>query len=380
MNPFSPKLSIDELVGVGRVELELDADRRACVFLGGNGIGKTKLLEALHLVTFLSSKTVVEVLQSLTPGSTIANDALVFSRACVNVDCLEIKPSARNSQPVGELRRDSKLEAHDLAWAYVGARRRGPVQHMGTRLRSPLGSFAERRVEHVKRLVKSMADGSPGLDPQGDIDTWFVQRAQSSNRFQADVDKRESEILSVLRLLNAVDERIDPAFLSVDGSEHVRIRIEGAERRLAELSSGFASLLQLMQAIVSSYANFTQESSIELVRGIVFIDEIESHLHARWQSRILPTLKKALPNTFFGVATHSPLVIAPCEEGEVYRLARDDDGVVRSRRLDAPRRDALVDVLQDAFDVDVNALKRDGMSSEAQRDAKAGLLGLISKR
>ena len=55
-------MSIEGLTGIGQVELELDADRPACVFLGENGVGKTKLLEALHLVTFRRD-ALVDVLQ-----------------------------------------------------------------------------------------------------------------------------------------------------------------------------------------------------------------------------------------------------------------------------------------------------------------------------
>jgi len=376
-NPFAPRLSIDGLTGVGQVELELDADRRACVFLGENGVGKTKLLEALHLLTFLTSELVLanKELQI----RRLAASALVFSSICVGGKKLQVRPGPSSGFPLDRSQGTFGPENHALPWAYVGAKRRGLVDGANGVRTSPLGTFSERRVSHVQTLVRSVGEGRPGLDAFTDIRVWFVQRAQSSNRFQTDQDNREAEILTVLRLMNTVDARVDPTFLSVDGSEQVRIRIDGVKRQLSELSSGFASLLQLMQTIVASYASFTQEAAIEHVRGIVFIDEIESHLHVGWQATILSALKKALPNTFFVVATHSPLVIAQCDEGEVYRLMRDEEGIVRSQRLDAPRRDALVDVLQAAFDVDVNALKRDSMSSESQRDAKAGLIDLLAR-
>ena len=48
-------------------------------------------------------------------------------------------------------------------------------------------------------------------------------------------------------------------------------------------------------------------------RGIVLIDEIDLHLHPRWQMAVLPTLATALPNIQFIVTSHSPLVVGSLE-------------------------------------------------------------------
>lgn len=43
-------------------------------------------------------------------------------------------------------------------------------------------------------------------------------------------------------------------------------------------------------------------------RGIVMIDEVDLHLHPRWQMEILPCLSKSLPKIQFIVTSHSPLI------------------------------------------------------------------------
>ena len=50
--------------------------------------------------------------------------------------------------------------------------------------------------------------------------------------------------------------------------------------------------------------------SLKKMSGVVIIDEIEQHLHPKWQSKILPSLKKNFPQVQFIVATHSPLVVS----------------------------------------------------------------------
>lgn len=49
------------------------------------------------------------------------------------------------------------------------------------------------------------------------------------------------------------------------------------------------------------------------VSGIVIIDEIEQHLHPRWQREILPRFKETFPKVQFIVSTHSPLVLSSAD-------------------------------------------------------------------
>jgi len=48
-------------------------------------------------------------------------------------------------------------------------------------------------------------------------------------------------------------------------------------------------------------------------RGIVMVDEIDLHLHPRWQMTVLQTLSTALPNLQFLVTSHSPLLVGSLE-------------------------------------------------------------------
>lgn len=59
--------------------------------------------------------------------------------------------------------------------------------------------------------------------------------------------------------------------------------------------------------------------------GIVLIDEIDTHLHPKWQRKIIPKLREIFPNTQFVVTTHSPLVLGEVESKCIRIL---DDGKV----------------------------------------------------
>lgn len=53
------------------------------------------------------------------------------------------------------------------------------------------------------------------------------------------------------------------------------------------------------------------------------IDEINLHLHPRWQARILEDLVRIFPNVQFIVTTHSPVVVASVPRGNIRILGED---------------------------------------------------------
>ncbi|UOO97883.1 AAA family ATPase [Snodgrassella alvi] len=62
-------------------------------------------------------------------------------------------------------------------------------------------------------------------------------------------------------------------------------------------------------------------------QGIVLIDEIELHLHPKWQQQILINLTKIFPNIQFIVTTHSPQVLSTVYKRQIRQLielANDD--------------------------------------------------------
>ena len=60
--------------------------------------------------------------------------------------------------------------------------------------------------------------------------------------------------------------------------------------------------------------------------GIVFIDEIDAHLHPDWQQKIVSLLKKYFPNVQFFLTAQNPLIIAGCLDKEAAVLRKSEDG------------------------------------------------------
>lgn len=52
----------------------------------------------------------------------------------------------------------------------------------------------------------------------------------------------------------------------------------------------------------------------------MLIDEIDLHLHPKWQRRVVPDLQRAFPQLQFIATTHSPFILQSLEPGEVIDL------------------------------------------------------------
>jgi hypothetical protein len=71
-------------------------------------------------------------------------------------------------------------------------------------------------------------------------------------------------------------------------------------------------------------------------RGIVLVDEIDLHLHPKWQMTVLPILAKELPNVQFIVTSHSPLVVGSLEWMNIIVLEPGAGESSVPRRIPAP--------------------------------------------
>ncbi len=87
--------------------------------------------------------------------------------------------------------------------------------------------------------------------------------------------------------------------------------------------------------------------------GILLLDEVDAHLHPRWQRTLLPAMRAALPDVQIIVTSHSPFVISSCPGARVHVLELDER-TGRAHALppvDAPFGGSVMATLKDIFGV-----------------------------
>ena len=377
---MNENIQFQQVRGVGNIVLDLHAQQRVYAFIGENGIGKTKLLESLFLSLLFTHqdiwqnrhlKTALLPFQQLTSHVSWLPQQLLFKTQEAELVI---------SHPNDRAKWATAIPSLNLPIVYIAAQNRGNIVANEASIHK-MGNRQERLKQYLNTLFDAFSQEGiiKQLNSQSNIEEWLIQRAQSANPFQAKEDNREIEIQTLLKLLHKMDKRIDADFMQIDGSGRVFIQIKQQKLALFELSSGFTSILKIFQTIIAGYGYFTNEAQLEQVRGFVLIDEIESHLHNEWQVKIIPLLKQLFPNTTFFITTHSSMILTQLQQGEAYRLKRHSDGVVRSLILTHPNKASLIDLLQEAFDVDLNRLKIERSTPYNQAQAKQHLLSLVQR-
>lgn len=79
----------------------------------------------------------------------------------------------------------------------------------------------------------------------------------------------------------------------------------------------------LSESALSESVDFRHEALPQILQrtpGLVLIDEIDVHLHPKWQRQIVNDLKTTFPSIQFVCTTHSPFIIQSIVQGELRSL------------------------------------------------------------
>jgi predicted ATP-binding protein involved in virulence len=146
---------------------------------------------------------------------------------------------------------------------------------------------------------------------------WFYLRENEELRAQATVSQPPtgfSDLVAVRKVLSHAIEHLERVFF--DGSPpRLKARLrdsDGVDRdlELVQLSDGYRNLLALFFDFARRLAQAHPDWANPLeAPGILLIDEVELHLHPRWQQTVITSLRAAFPNTQLIVSTHSPAVL-----------------------------------------------------------------------
>lgn len=308
---YLSKLKFSNIRGFKDLELSFDGPRKHrqwTIFVGDNGHGKTTILRAIALG--LGDERTASELLGLLPGDFIRVNKKGSHAANSWIE-LTLKDSLTRSQIV--IRTDLKMDAHggvtvsktvddpDFQWSKVFVCGYGSNRGIGGRMHS---EYALRNA-----LLTLFNDRAGLLDPESILRDFALMSAQRRSPKSDDPLKQMKAYLWKLWGLNP-NHRLDVS------AQHVVIHGPWGGMPFHALGDGYRGtgswLLDLMGNCVKA-GRWQPEIS-----GIVLLDEMDEHLHPRWQKELVPKLRRLLPNVQFIATTHSPLAIVNTESGELY--------------------------------------------------------------
>ena len=103
---------------------------------------------------------------------------------------------------------------------------------------------------------------------------------------------------------------------------------------LSSLSDGYQNVAawigDLLYRITTTFDDYKNPLN---TRGVLLIDEVDLHLHPKWQRRLLDFLKDKLESFQIIATTHSPLTAQQAEEGELLILTKNPDNKLSANPL-----------------------------------------------
>jgi nucleoside phosphorylase/energy-coupling factor transporter ATP-binding protein EcfA2 len=317
--------------GFREIDLSLNKPGRQGVgqwtmLLGDNGVGKTTLLRALALALAPAdvAPSVLNRTGPVSPTVRASADTAIIRVGIPDEDqvtTLYIEPTK-----VGE--KLARRVYADVAMPFLVA--------YGSRRGSGLvGSARGAELTSTAAVETLFDEGANLIQPDVWLMGWQLAALQSPD--SQDARFFHAILATLCKLLPEVKQiHVSREGVEVEGPSLGRVPI-GA------LSDGYRTTMGWILDMVSRWVEEAKRRDVpvdenfhEVMTGVAIIDEIDLHLHPRWQRDVVSVVRGHFPRMSFVVTTHNPLTLLGARPGEIHVLRRTDQGDVEVVQRDLP--------------------------------------------
>ena len=329
---YLEKIYIENYKAIEKLDINLKPGLN--LLIGDNGSGKTSVLEGIavalgglfvnvagvrtknivkddvrmNIKALGDSSTTIEYCEPVVAGCTLQvteDQNFTWNRIKEEVSathtkiddknvCVWMKKLANNSSTILPL---ISFQSAARAWRV----RRGDF---GTELKKKLD---DRRCGYIGCLDSSMDVKS--------IQQWCLkQEIVTSNKgIVREYEMFKNIVASFMKEINELDKM--PSIYYSPQFDELVYKDDKEEMPISKLSAGYQSLLWMVMDLAYRVCMLNPElESRDQITGVVLIDEIDLHLHPKWQWNVIDALRKTFSGVQFIIATHSPIVISASKE------------------------------------------------------------------
>lgn len=293
--------------------------RKTTFMLGENGTGKSALLKAIALIT-AGSNALGDILGN--PDEWIKNKA----KQC-SISATVVTADNKDRQLTLKINRGHHLadiikeNTRSLSLIDEAIKRTDRNYFI-------VGYGASRRLNRSEELY--LASSGRKSPRAGNVQSLFNPDTAliSLTGWAMDLDYTNPEEGTGLDIIkNALNTFLvdDVQFKSIDKrNRRLIFTTPDGDVGLDQLSDGYQNVAAWVGDLMFNITNTFKDHRDPLkARGLLLIDEIDLHLHPKWQRLLYTFIKSKLPNFQIIATTHSPLTAQQAEEGELYALKRE---------------------------------------------------------
>lgn len=323
-NIFITKLILEKVRNLDYIEIPLSKDKKKhLIFTGRNGSGKTTILDGLseyfnELVTTNHLELVEMQLSNAEMQLSIAQ-----KQNMVKSELLDRENDVRDAeQEVKSIKRGFDVELNGSNEGLRTAFKAGNLVIAYYEAERTFEAEISRHVEKIELQQNYTIYDKPRRDfVKYLLDLKMTQALAVSANKKEKADGIQKWFDNFENLLKDIFEN-DQLCLDFDEETfRFSIREPGKESYdFNTLSSGYAAVLDIVVDLMIRMEKQTERKFRYDMPGIVFVDEIETHLHLALQKKILKLLTTMFPNIQFIATTHSPFVLNSLDDVVIYDL------------------------------------------------------------
>ena len=166
------------------------------------------------------------------------------------------------------------------------------------------------------------------------LTNWCKKMEQVSWQLDKKIGEYESAKSAISRFITFMTNPEDTIAPSSEAqvfydkrSEELMCIIEDDVLPLRFLSAGYRSMIGMVLDIACrmSILNPNLLDKTYMTNGIVLIDELDLHLHPKWQWKIIAALEKTFPNVQFIATTHSSIILSSFKGEHIISINKDGE-------------------------------------------------------
>ena len=295
------------------------------ILTGENGTGKTTILEVMAdcLKDLMSRQLLTKCRNTIKKNASAAisipgnnSHASKFNKVAIMGGGLR---PFNNNEKINSYWEKIKNPWGDPAFsfaffAYAGYRRISNIQISGIQ-------------ELDEHPLKNALDFQYTADPQP-ILQWIANTiaaeaiANTQNEKEEAKQRREAIDRLEKSIGNIIDKKI--SFKLETKPYAVRIEVDSERLDFNHLPDGLKSIVSWLSDLLMRMDRVKWKNEIAVFERnfILFLDEIEVHMHPAWQRKILPVVQNLFPNAQIFISTHSPFVVGSVDGAWIHKLVK----------------------------------------------------------
>lgn len=159
------------------------------------------------------------------------------------------------------------------------------------------------------------------------IDTKLINPELWIRNLFKDEKRHPNIVIGKDALCKVINHILDRDVKIKEEDDRVTFIEKGYEETFAELSEGYRTVIIFICDLLFRLILNNPHSKKEIfnTKAVVLIDEIDEHLHLKWQRVIVRKMRDIFPNIQFIMTTHSPTIIqGASNDAIIYRVYRND--------------------------------------------------------